>query len=117
MILDAIAIWRKATVPQTLGLFIAHDGSRCAIGVLAGEEANDQPQAAALLDDGEFLREHYNIGGDETLVCPLDGCEDALYGGAEVVEHWNDTHHLAFSEIADMAEKYPQAVFLGGERA
>lgn len=110
--LNPIPIWRKTTIGQTKHKLIeTTSGYRCALGVLLGEQASTKLQASKF--PNRWWREHYNICDYYDTFsykkCPY--CIEELSSGISMIVHWNDSHSMTFSEIADATEKYSELVF------
>ena len=87
----SIDVWRNTQRKQLFGRYL--DGeSACALGVLwLSDILNFEAWALGVHD------------------CPI--CFKRRSNGVAMVIHWNDEHCLTFTEIADLAEQYPEMVF------
>lgn len=106
---EAVKIWRTATEPRIIDTFHTRDGY-CAVGLLLHRIDVDSLGSVSAMFVA--LRDYFKIIEvyDRAERCPV--CHKGDYSGAaSMLYHWNDEHAQSFSDVADLAEQYPELIF------
>ena len=97
---DAARVLRASTVEQTTGSLIEGNGSRCAVGVLGGEELGLESLHKPIFQ-GQGYECDFRIGK----------CYGMTSRMVTQIIYWNDSAILTFEEIADKIDMWSRGDF------